>query len=259
VDIDKVEFSPPRKKSKHRITPSLLIPSEAAIDSSHVGMVNPVKNLLSSFTRMAEVKEVDVDNDTSSAAPFEKLDSREQERALDDVSQTVLTDQDVGADNQVDNVVLHVGSINYKGKDSNNAFSSMKSPSVSMLKHKAKASSKASSKSHKKPSKPVTMQRLQPTLTTMDPAVQSTDDIDGRLSILTQGSASKRPIEKIQDPHADTSRVGTHRERITSYLVPEKNTVSCGATDVVPSPSTVVVPSPSTIVDVECDVVFIDD
>ena len=54
-----MEFSPLRKKSKgHRITPTLL-----TMDPVHVGggPVNPVKNLLSSFTRMAEGRE-DVDS-----------------------------------------------------------------------------------------------------------------------------------------------------------------------------------------------------
>jgi len=267
VDVDKVEFSPQRKKTKgHRITPTLLMaPSEG--DSSQVGAVNPVKNLLSSFTRIAEGK-VDVDSatiaTTATAVRSDRgCDSEELERA----SPAVLTDEGIANGHQVNDEVTasQVDHTSYKGtSNGNNAFSTMKMKSSAIssivLKPKAKATSSktAASKSHLKTSKPVgsmnhhhdssastsSIQRLQPnpTITMVPATVLPSDGIEDRVSTSIQGSVSTaRPSSTA----SAAARSTPNAKMITSFLI-----ATGGAIE-----GTVVVPS----ILAERDVVVIDD
>ena len=260
-----MEFSPQRKKTKgHRITPTLLMaPSEG--DSSQVGAVNPVKNLLSSFTRIAEGKE-DVDSativTTAIAVRSDRgCDSEELERA----SPAVLIDEGIANGHQVNDEVTasQVDHTSYKGtSNGNNAFSTMKSSAISsiVLKPKAKATSSktAASKSHLKTSKPVgsmnhhhhssastsSIQRLQPnpTITMVPATVLPSDGIEDRVSTSIQGSVSTaRPSSTA----SAAARSTPNAKMITSYLI-----ATGGAIE-----GTVVAPS----ILAERDVVVIDD
>lgn len=267
-----MEFSPQRKKSKgHRITPTLLMaPSEG--DTSHVGAVNPVKNLLSSFTRIAEGKE-DVDSATIATTTIATTtaiavrsdrgcDSEELERA----SPAVLTDQGIanGHDEVTASQVDHTS--NKGTSNGNNVFSTikMKNPALissSVLKPKAKAplSKTAASKSHLKTSKPVgsmhhhhhhpsastsSIQRLQPnpTITMVPATVLPSDGMEDRVSTSIQGSDSTaRPSSTA--PAA--ARSTPNAKMITSFLIATGGVIE----------GTVVAPS----ILAERDVVVIDD
>jgi hypothetical protein len=258
-----VEFSPQRKKTKgHRITPTLLTaPSEG--DSSHVGAVNPVKNLLSSFTRIAEGKE-DVDSATIATTTIATTtatavrsdrgcDSEELERA----SPAMLTDQGIANGHQINDEVTasQVDHTSNKGaSNGNNAFSTMKMKSSaissSVLKPKAKVTSTktAASKSHLKISKPVGSMHhhhhSSASTSSIPATVLLSDGIEDRVSTSIQGSVSTARSSSTTAAAA-AARSTPNAKMITSFLI-----AAGGAIE-----GTVMAPS----ILVERDVVVIDD
>ena len=261
-----MDFSPQRKKTKgHRITPTLLMaPSEG--DSSQVGVVNPVKNLLSSFTRIAEGKE-DVDSATIATTTIATTtatavgsdrgcDSEELERA----SPAVLTDQGIANGHQVNDEVTasQVDHTSYKGtSNGNNIFSTMKMKSSaissSVLKPKAKVTSTktAASKSHLKISKPVGSMHhhhhnSSASTSSIPATVLLSDGIEDRVSTSIQGSVSTaRPSSTFTAAAAAAARSTPNAKMITSFLIAAGSAIE----------GTVVAPS----ILVERDVVVIDD
>jgi len=259
-----VEFSPQRKKTKgHRITPTLLMaPSEG--DSSQVGTVNPVKNLLSSFTRIAEGKE-DVDSATIATTTIATTatavrsdrgcDSEELERA----SPAMLTDQGIANGHQINDEVTasQVDHTSNKGaSNGNNAFSTMKMKSSaisnSVLKPKAKVTSTktAASKSHLKISKPVGSMHhhhhhSSASTSSIPATVLLSDGIENRVSTSIQGSVSTARSSSTASAAAAAARSTPNAKMITSFLIATGSAIE----------GTVVVPS----ILVERDVVVIDD